>query len=112
MKTPIANPMQTAVTPAHAARICGLSTGTINRCFDRGLLKGYKVPGSKFRRIPLKNLYQFVREYGLPCEEANPQSAVDAEHVDAFMRLFGIKNPRGREDAQPGDECVTKASRT
>ena len=62
------NPMQTAVTPAQAARICGLSHATIIRCFDRGLLKGFKIPGSKYRRIPLENLYKFMRESGMPCD--------------------------------------------
>lgn len=67
-KVEIANPMQTAVTPSEAARISGLSKTTIARCFDRGLLAGFRIPGSKFRRIPIENLYRFLRESGIPHE--------------------------------------------
>jgi hypothetical protein len=68
-KTPAANPMQTAVTPAQAARICGLSHATIIRCFDRGILKGFKIPGSRYRRIPMESLQLFIREHNLPTAE-------------------------------------------
>ena len=66
MKTNMANPMQTAVTPAEAARIAGLSHATIVRCFDRGMLKGYKIPGSRNRRIPIENLRRFMEAHGIP----------------------------------------------
>ena len=32
------------------------------RWFDRGQLKGYRIPGSEDRRIPLENLISFMRE--------------------------------------------------
>jgi excisionase family DNA binding protein len=76
MKTEMANPMQTAVTPNQAAKITGLSHATIIRCFDNGLLKGYKVPGSTYRRIPIENLRQFMTEHGIPSREAEVQAAL------------------------------------
>jgi len=90
MKTPINNPMQTAVSPREAARISGLSHATIARCFDKGLLKGYKIPGSRFRRIPIANLHRFLRAHGIPFEG---RPVLDAEHVDAFMRMFRVEQP-------------------
>ncbi len=38
-------------TTGEAAGICRLSQQTIIRCFDSGQLEGFRVPGSKFRRI-------------------------------------------------------------
>lgn len=60
--------MQRDLTTNEAAKICRLSQQTIIRCFDKGFLKGYKVPGSRFRRIPLKSLQKFMEEHGMPME--------------------------------------------
>ena len=45
-----------------AAQLCKLSQQTIIRCFDSGRLKGFRVPGSRFRRIPRDELIRFMRE--------------------------------------------------
>ena len=56
------------LTTGQAAKICKCSQQTIIRCFDDGKLKGYRVPGSRFRRIPKENLFAFIREFGLPTD--------------------------------------------
>ena len=43
--------MKTVFTTGEAAEICKVSQQTIIRCFDSGRLKGFRVPGSRFRRI-------------------------------------------------------------
>ena len=48
-------------TTGEAAGICNLSQQTIIRCFDNGQLKGFRVPGSKFRRIPREMLVTFMK---------------------------------------------------
>lgn len=53
-------------TTGEAAELAGLSQQTIIRNFDAGRLKGYRVPGSRFRRIPRESLLAFLRENGLP----------------------------------------------
>lgn len=53
-------------TTGEAAGICNLSQQTIIRCFDHGQLKGFRVPGSKFRRIPHESLIAFMNENGIP----------------------------------------------
>lgn len=57
-----------------AAALVRLSIHTIIRCVDSGRLKGYRVPGSKFRRIPAAALRAFVEAHGLtmPPELAVP----------------------------------------
>ena len=47
------NPYLRLVKPA---RVCNVSQQTIIRCFDSGRLQGFKVPGSRFRRIPRAEL--------------------------------------------------------
>ena len=57
---------KTVYTTGEAAKICKVSQQTIIRCFDSGQLKGFRVPGSKFRRIPHDCLLAFMRENGIP----------------------------------------------
>src|SRR3990172_7047280 len=60
--------MKTVFTTGEAAKICKVSQQTIIRCFDSGQLKGFRVPGSRFRRIPRDQLLAFMREKGIPTE--------------------------------------------
>ncbi|MBN2128844.1 MAG: response regulator [Sedimentisphaerales bacterium] len=60
--------MKDLFTTGEAADICRVSQQTIIRCFDSGRLKGFRVPGSKFRRIPRQNLVKFMRENNIPLD--------------------------------------------
>lgn len=53
-------------TTGEAADLCRVSQQTIIRCFDNGRLQGFRVPGSRFRRIPRAELLRFMRENGIP----------------------------------------------
>ena len=52
-------------TTGEAAKICKVSQQTIIRCFDNGRLQGFKVPGSRFRRIPRSELIRFMQQNGM-----------------------------------------------
>ena len=60
--------MKTVFTTGGAAKICKVSQQAIIRCFDSGQLKGFRVPGSRFRRIPREQLYLFMRDNGIPTD--------------------------------------------
>ncbi len=60
--------MKTMFTTGEAAEICTVSQQTIIRCFDSGRLKGFKVPGSRFRRIPRESLINFMRAHDIPMD--------------------------------------------
>jgi excisionase family DNA binding protein len=60
--------IKTVFTTGEAAKICKVSQQTIIRCFDNGQLKGFRVPGSKFRRIPREQLFMFMRDNGIPTD--------------------------------------------
>ena len=49
-------------TTGEAAKVCNVSQQTIIRCFDSGRLHGFKVPGSRFRRIPRSELIRFMQQ--------------------------------------------------
>ncbi len=59
---------KTVFTTGEAAKICKVSQQTIIRCFDNGSLKGFRVPGSRFRRIPRDQLFAFMRDNGIPTD--------------------------------------------
>ncbi len=59
---------KTVFTTGEAAKICKVSQQTIIRCFDNGTLKGFRVPGSRFRRIPRDHLYAFMKDNGIPTD--------------------------------------------
>lgn len=55
-------------TTGEVASICNLSQQTVIRCFDRGQLRGFRVPGSRFRRVPRESLIQFMKDHNIPLE--------------------------------------------
>jgi len=55
-------------TTGEAAEICKVSQQTIIRCFDSGRLNGFRVPGSRFRRIPRIELLRFMKQNEIPTD--------------------------------------------
>ena len=55
-------------TTGEAAEVCKVSQQTIIRCFDAGRLNGFRVPGSRFRRIPRHELIKFMRDNEIPTD--------------------------------------------
>lgn len=56
------------LTTGEVAKICNVAPRTVSKWFDSGQLKGYRIPGSKDRRIPLNNLLQFMKDHGIPMD--------------------------------------------
>lgn len=61
-------------TTGEAATICNVSQQTIIRCFDRGEIEGFRVPGSRARRIPRSALIGFMERSGLPVDRLEKAS--------------------------------------
>src|SRR6185437_10968969 len=86
--------MKTVFTTGEAAKICKVSQQTIIRCFDNGQLKGFRVPGSRFRRIPREALYKFMRDNGIPTDalESGKRKVLlvddDAELVELMNKFL------------------------
>ena len=60
--------MKELLTTGEAAQICKVSQQTIIRCFDAGRLEGFRIPGSRFRRIPRASLIKFMKENNIPLD--------------------------------------------
>ena len=54
------------LTTGDVARICNVAPRTVSKWFDSGQLKGYRIPGSKDRRIPVSELVRFMRAHNMP----------------------------------------------
>ena len=88
--------MKTVFTTGEAAKICKVSQQTIIRCFDNGQLKGFRVPGCKFRRIPREALYKFMKDNGIPTDalESGKRKVLLVDD-DAGTRRADPQGPRG-----------------
>ena len=59
------------LTTTEAARLCGLfGPHVIRRAIDLGQLKGYRIPGSTFRRVSAAELRRWVEACGAPVSDA------------------------------------------
>jgi two-component system, OmpR family, response regulator len=95
-------------TTGEAADVTRLSQQTIIRCFDNGQLQGFRVPGSKFRRIPLDALVKFMTEHNIPMDGlGNDKIRVlvvddDVEIVELFVDVLSADGRFEVATAQTG----------
>ena len=85
-------------TTGEAAEVCNISQQTIIRCFDSGRLRGFRVPGSRFRRIPRDELIRFMRENAIPADQLEGGQkrilVVDDDEliIELFLDVLGTDN--------------------
>jgi two-component system, OmpR family, response regulator len=81
---------KTVFTTGEAAKICKVSQQTIIRCFDNGTLKGFRVPGSRFRRIPRDQLFAFMRDNGIPTDalESSKRKVLIVDDDEELVELL------------------------
>lgn len=56
------------LTTGEVAKICNVAPRTVSKWFDSGALKGYRIPGSKDRRIPVSQLIKFMKAHNIPMD--------------------------------------------
>jgi len=54
------------LTTGEVARLCHVTIRTVIKWFEKGHLKGYKIPGSRDRRFAREDVLQFMKEHGIP----------------------------------------------
>jgi CheY-like chemotaxis protein len=79
------------------ARICQVAPRTVSKWFDQGQLRGYRIPGSRDRRIPIEQLIAFMRSNGIPLTG-----------LDDGLRRVLVVGPCGPESS---DASAASASR-
>ena len=95
--------MKTVFTTGEAAKVCNVSQQTIIRCFDSGQLKGFRVPGSRFRRIPRDVLYRFMKDNGIPTDalESGRRRALIVDDDEELVELIrDVFDADGRFDVR------------
>jgi two-component system response regulator RpaA len=82
--------MKTVYTTGEVADICKVSQQTVIRCFDNGKLRGFRVPGSRFRRIPRESLLAFMKENGIPLDslESGKKRVLAVDDDDAILEML------------------------
>lgn len=77
-------------TTGEAAEVCKISQQTIIRCFDSGRLRGFRVPGSRFRRIPRDELVRFMRDNNIPIDmlEGGKRRILVVDDDEQIVELF------------------------
>ena len=85
------------LTTGDVARLCHVAPRTVSKWFDTGKLRGYRIPGSRDRRIPAAHLLAFMRAHGIPLEELDGGSCrvlvVAAQEVSTITAAL-TDNPR------------------
>jgi len=56
------------LTTGEVAKICNVAPRTVSKWFDSGQLRGYRIPGSKDRRIPINALIMFMKQHHIPLD--------------------------------------------
>lgn len=82
------------LTTGEVARICNVASRTVSKWFDSGQLHGYRIPGSKDRRIPMSSLIKFMKSHGIPLDglmSGNTRVLIvdsDEEIVATLKKIF------------------------
>lgn len=106
-------------TTGEAAELCKVSQQTIIRCFDNGRLGGFRVPGSKFRRIPRAELIKFMKANDIPTgilDQGKKRVLVvddDTAIIEMFQEILGKDSRIDLRVAQTGYDAgmLTEAFR-
>jgi len=77
-------------TTGEVAQICKVSQQTVIRCFDSGRLQGFRVPGSRFRRIPRNALVAFMKSNQIPMDqlESGKKRVLVVDDDEAIIEMF------------------------
>lgn len=103
--------MKDVFTTGEAADVCKVSQQTIIRCFDSGRLEGFRVPGSKFRRIPRQSLIKFMKSNNIPLDsiESGKKKVLivddDAEIVELITDILVLDGRFDVKTAASGYEA-------
>jgi excisionase family DNA binding protein len=88
--------MRDCLTTGEVARLCGVAARTVSKWFDSGQLRGFKIPGSRERRIPRDSLIRFMRAHGIPLHGLDGAVTriliADAEYEFADAMRLALEN--------------------
>jgi len=74
-----ADKTKAVLTTGQVAKICSVAPRTVSKWFDSGQLRGYRIPGSRDRHVPVYELIRFMRAHGMPLD------AIDTGHMRVLL---------------------------
>ena len=79
------------LTTGQVAKICNVAPRTVSKWFDTGQLRGYRIPGSKDRRIPVQQLLRFMKAHGMPLNglESGRTRVLLVDQDEELLSLLG-----------------------
>ncbi len=83
---------RTWVSTLEAAKLLGICHMTVIRRFDAGELNGFRVPGSRYRRIPKEELIKYARANSMPEPDFGKQSRPAAGTADTARRALVVED--------------------
>jgi excisionase family DNA binding protein len=83
-----------------AAKLCRVSQQTIIRCFDSGELNGFRVPGSRFRRITRTQLLRFMKANDIPTDQIEGDTLSAEKLAEMLSALDGEPAPTLRPEVR------------
>lgn len=97
------------LTTGQVAKICRVAPRTVSKWFDTGQLRGYRIPGSKDRRIPLSQLIRFMRAYGIPMDGLDlmnkPRVLIVDEEPDLIQLISRALEDTGRFETRVAESA-------
>ena len=100
------------LTTGEVARICNVAPRTVSKWFDNGHLKGYRIPGSRDRRVPAGELMRFMRVHNIPTAAppvgkirvliADSDTDASSKLADALRTRAGYETQTVRSNFQTG----------
>jgi len=101
--------MKTIFTTDQVAKICKVAPRTVNKWFDSGRLRGYRIPGTQDRRIPREHLIRFLKEHGMPLGELEESTETPSppEPPTSNLVIWRVRQI-SCDGGQPGREWLSK----
>jgi excisionase family DNA binding protein len=106
------------LTTGEVAKICKVAPRTVTKWFDSGQLRGYRIPGSKDRRIPVSQLTRFMKLNNMPLDgiiSFNKTRVLivddEAEIVDMLQQLLNKETNYDVQVSRNGFEAGLTAER-
>lgn len=105
------------MTTGEVARLLGININTVIKWFDEGKIKGFRLPSSSDRRIPISALKSFMSENSIPMDLLEEDSPMRRMHeripCDSNVRIHLMNGKEygtydaSLKDLSLGGACVT-----
>ncbi len=98
-------------TTGDVARVCQVTRRTVIQWIDSGKLQGYRIPGSKHRRVSRSSLRQFLRAHRIPDYASVVRHRILIVDDDLDLQELLKDALRDRYDVETASTALEAASR-